>query len=398
MLMRRVISAVVVGLFLVTAPQQAAAKDWWGWLEEFSGPGPFRTRGPLHTLHFTAMCSAEDEVDYHALDAAASMVDARLTEYVKTVLAPLQLKFPDVKLEFPRLEPTAFPLIVPPGIDLQFLLPSDITPSGGAAPADRVPNPAPGVLAPGVGLPDDVTRPGDLRQSASEVVRLQAAGSTSQATDPAAMHELLIAETVIKRNIQTLGTPLPFRTVQADSIRQRLQAQGITRAVVKPRLHRKYCVYVDYARFFADADPTQGYPDIRASKLDVGLAYFITGPLDISAAAGYMKFHPASSPDVFRWTFTPLRVQVRPFAWVEKFAPTGGVGRGLARLAYAPKLYVKQTALLRSIRASEFGSSRLLPDGSEFQTGPELVSSYGFAVDLTEVLAAFFDFDSSTTR
>ena len=56
----------------------------------FCGPQSANNRKAYYTLHFTAMCSAEDEVDYHALDAAASMVDARLTEYVKTVLAPLQ--------------------------------------------------------------------------------------------------------------------------------------------------------------------------------------------------------------------------------------------------------------------------------------------------------------------
>lgn len=351
MRMRRLICAVAAGLLLLTTPERAQAKDWWGWLEEFSGPGPFGVRKPWQTLHFTAICGAEDEIDYNALEPAVDLIAPGVQKYLEEFAASLRSTVPNV------------PDVAP----LQFTLP--LAPDAIAVPLSQP-------LAPPARASDE---PG---------VRLNV-------TLPA---EFLVAETAVGRRLQPFGTPMPFASIAARPVATRLNQRGIKRALAKPRLHRKYCVYVDYGRFFADADAVQGYPDIRASKLDVGLAYFIMGPLDISAAAGYIKFQPSNTPDVFRWTFTPLRVQVRPFAWVEKFAANGGFGRGLARLAYAPKLYVKQTALLGSIRASEFGSSQLLPDGSEFQTGHELVSSYGFALDLTEIFAAFFDFDGSSDR
>ena len=49
----------LIGL-LALSPSRADAKGWWGWLEELSGPGPFKGTPPLD-LSVTLFCHKVDE-------------------------------------------------------------------------------------------------------------------------------------------------------------------------------------------------------------------------------------------------------------------------------------------------------------------------------------------------
>jgi hypothetical protein len=58
--MLRPTKLVLIGmLFVLMSAGNAAAKDWWGWLEEFSGPGPFE--GPIFGASLGQMLCFETE-------------------------------------------------------------------------------------------------------------------------------------------------------------------------------------------------------------------------------------------------------------------------------------------------------------------------------------------------
>ena len=75
-LRRRVVFALVVAALLVGRPQAASAakeQDWWGWLEEFSGPGPF-----------------------HGFELSAEIMCINLAEKRQVPLKELRAKIPEL--------------------------------------------------------------------------------------------------------------------------------------------------------------------------------------------------------------------------------------------------------------------------------------------------------------
>jgi hypothetical protein len=306
--MRRLSKAILLAMVLsLGATTQAVAADWWGWLEEFSGPGPFRIKNPLHALHLTFHCVYEDQ-----LRISVFRVNAITDEVLR-------------RTEKPAAGAALLPAI-PPTVPVG---PVEVMTSRGSK-----------LFGTPFPIPLDWTGDLDLLGTA-------------------------------------LTTLLPSPTPD-DSPEKRQWSRA---------RERKYCWYVDFARYRAVPDPVQEYPEIKATKVDIGFAYFIGGPIDIGAAGGWIWFRPKGGDIIGRYTFTPLRVQVRPLAF---FAPSSSDrSKWLARLAYVPKLYFKQTAILRSIRASEFGAPLPNDPNLEFRTGPEVVSSYGIVFDIGELIGAF---------
>ena len=58
---RLTVTVMVTVALLLPSPAAAYAKDWWGRLEEFSGPGPFLARYPWFNRHLTFHCPYEYE-------------------------------------------------------------------------------------------------------------------------------------------------------------------------------------------------------------------------------------------------------------------------------------------------------------------------------------------------
>jgi hypothetical protein len=77
--MLRPTKLVLIGmLFVLMSAGNAAAKDWWGWLEEFSGPGPFE--GPLFGsslgLNFCVRDPSSVQLSVESLEIGAHHDDA----------------------------------------------------------------------------------------------------------------------------------------------------------------------------------------------------------------------------------------------------------------------------------------------------------------------------------
>jgi hypothetical protein len=150
----------------------------------------------------------------------------------------------------------------------------------------------------------------------------------------------------------------------------------------------KGCWFVDATRYIAYQDVTRGFPTIRAHGVDVGRTYFVVGPFDMAAALGFLQFAPEGRDVVRRFTLTPLRFHVRPLWFVDPGKAPDGL-KWAARLAYIPKLYVKQTAVVGTITGAEFGAPPPAEGEQEFRTTGELVTSYGVVFDLGEVIGWF---------
>lgn len=381
--MRRIATAVLVLIAsLVAHPGVAyAAHGWWGWLEEFSGPGTFRVRSPFQNIHFQFLCTSDDvlRVDPEAwniviramLDAAAAPPlqpppvgeQGDRLSFASPLLAQQPAPLPEqavkalkelralrsrerelLRLRF--VEPP--PLLLPPlGVD--FALPP---PVGGIQPQGADP------VAP-------------LARQVDALVRVP--------------FQTLLQEP----QVRTFGTPFPATRDVGRLARAIQVALGLLEDQEQQRERRlKGCWFVDITRYIAHEDRVRGFPTIRARTVDVGRTYFVAGPFDIAAAIGYVQFKPDDSPLVRRLTLTPLRFHVRPFWFVDPSRAPDAL-RWAARLAYVPKIYVKQTAVLGTIRGSEFGAPPPAPGEEEFRTTGELVTSYGVVFDLGELIGAF---------
>lgn len=317
--MSRMTLAVVLTLAsMFVYPTDTYAKDgWWGWLEEFSGPGPFRTRNPLNNIHVSFACKYDEIVK----------VDPVAWGEVVKAAQPL----PEGK----RFDPTFVELV-----------------------RNKVSNTLAEMLKTAKAQRQFLELPGaqPLSLTLSQTPRWRAFGTPFPASREFAPNMLL--------------------SVLNDEQRDR-------------RNRNKNCWFIDYTRYIADADSSRGFPRIRAEGLDVGGTYFIGGPFDIGAAIGYVQFEPAGHEAIRRLTLTPLRLHIRPLWFVDPEKHFRAEWRWLGRLAYIPKLYVKLTAVPKSILGSEFGAPKPVDPGQEFQTKGELVTSYGVVFDLGEVLGWF---------
>ena len=326
---RRSLTLVLLFFALVAHPRAASAWGFWSWLEEWSGPGPFRGG----TVLFTSCIQ--------------SSLDGSNTSNTRTKLKPSPIAMTD---DFHR------------GLVEQWKsLYKDAPPLSSDVLKRILANPEP-ITSFKIGNflnPPPSQTPPPPQQDPSSLQRTQDATITAQRAATPPVTNPLFSQS----NLRTF-----YDSPVADS------GPGHSDK-------RMVCFYVDQGFFSAAADAERKFPEVGVYMGDIGPTARLHDGLDIGGGFGWARItsQPAGLEPVrqFRLTLTPIRVLLRPIllALPEEWRE-GRQWLGVFTI------YWKETFIYGGLTGADLG----VPD-NKFVARDELIRSFGINIDFGSVLA-----------
>jgi hypothetical protein len=244
-------TSLLVLLILLVTPATASA-GFWAWLEEWSGPGPFRG----YTILFTACVQ-----DRFVKASPIAVNDAFHTEQWKKAQALHALY---VK----RADP-------------------DI-PSDRALFRRLLANPDPLNLAVRIAMTSALTGPASTRTAPPL--------SNPPGTESAPRESISL-----ERVLDTLVARAPELYLRSEAENGPGHEDG-----------RPWCGYFDYGRFKASANDQRGFPDITTQMFDLGPSARLHDGVDLGVGFGWATFNGEGVTAAPHLTVTPFRLVMRP--------------------------------------------------------------------------------------
>jgi hypothetical protein len=308
-----------------------ASAGFWAWLEEWSGPGPFKG----YTFLFTACVQ-----DGSLKPSPVAMNDS------------FHMKSRDIAEFMSRAPGNTTPEAVLLGRYLDNPVPADLfnrIKTLSTIPNSPVMAPPPSIgYALGVDIPDAVKILPDLKAPETR---------QGQTTDAAALANALAA------------------------LYDRPEARGGP----GHKDQRLICGYIDQGFFNTSGSSTnseRGFSKIRAHLSDLGFSARLHDGIDLGAGMGWVNFSGENVTAGTKFALTPIRLVVRPLLLAIPEAR-----RDKLRWMGVLSVYWKETYVAGKLKASDFGSST-----DTFSVDGELIRSFGFNADITALFPAKWGF------
>jgi hypothetical protein len=327
--MRRTLVPMLAVLITLCQPMRADAM-WWAWLEQWSGPGPFKAE-PFRTFLFTA-CVQDIPRDREQADSFADIVGWRK----RWTIQPSPIARSDTFHQAQDAIATVLEQNKPPG---------------------------------------------DASTKADFYHRLLAN------PDLSATWRMAIARTQRSQN-RSSDAPRPEVAVTPEMMQ--LDPAKLTPRVVADTYgpeaavgpghdhNRLVCGYFDIGSFDSDGDqdPGRGFPPLSARVYDFGPSIRIHDGIDIGAGVGWVRF-TGSGVDFRQGSFTPFRAIVRPLLLA---LPETKRRKWMGVFSF----YWKEMYVWGRLTGADFGAPQ-----SDFVEDGEMIRSFGINLDVTALLPVF---------
>jgi hypothetical protein len=336
--MTRMLWISLMALVVLWQPQPAEAR-WWGWLEKWSGPGPFRQVGPMLLL---TGCFQDQAIPD---DPNTRTADSILDWQKRLVFKPSPVAMNDAFHQ--RSE--AFANAMEAARDKQ----RSVGPQSQvkvAAQVARTPEARPSGF-----LKALLANPSYVNELSPEA---------SASTD------LTIAGAQLLQIYKFTDAPPDAKPRERPKLRD----------IGPGHTHNRFiCGYFDSGRYKAyEEDPRfPGLADLQARMYDLGPVARVHDGVDIGGGFGWVRFKGmGGAVDLKKMTFTPIRIILRPaiIALPDEL-------RRKWRWAGIFTMYFKETYVKGKLEAADFDVQ-----SSDWAENGELVRSFGINLDLLALL------------